>query len=102
MQKELDAEALPVSVQVAGVNEAGEERDNARICDERDLPWLQESRSHSVWGAWDVSYRDVIILNADNEVVTIYNLTSHSLAETHNYDELKDLLRQAAEVEAAR
>jgi hypothetical protein len=97
MQNELDGEGLPASVQIAGVNEAGREFGNAEICRGRNLPWLQESHTHSVWGEWNVAYRDVIILNADNEPVTIYNLTDHTLDDPRNYDTLKGLLRQAAE-----
>ena len=43
-----------------------------------------------------MTYRDVIILDAQNEIVSIYNLTTQNLGEQANYDALKDLLVQAA------
>lgn len=94
MQKELDAEGLPVSLRIAGVNQAGQEKDNAKACDGKDLPWLQDSPAVSAWTTWDVTYRDVIILNGDNEPETIYNLTHHDLGIAVYYEELKSLLRQ--------
>ena len=41
-------------------------------------------------------WRDLYILNADNEILAIYNLTSHNLSVPGNYNEIKDLLIAAA------
>jgi hypothetical protein len=102
MQKELGDEGLPAMVQILGVNEAGHESGNGAICNGRDLPWLQESGAHSVWTEWQVAYRDVIVLDAENEPTAIYNLTDHSLGDPNNYATLKSLLRQAAQDAATR
>jgi hypothetical protein len=45
-----------------------------------------------VWTRWDIEYRDVAILDADNVPVAIYNLTTHDLADPASYAELRDLL----------
>ena len=63
MQDELDAMDLPVDVQIIGVNQVGHESQNATMVEGRDLPWLQETADLNVWNLWDVTYRDVILLD---------------------------------------
>jgi hypothetical protein len=65
------------------------------MCSGRDLPWLQETEADDVWGDWGVTYRDVIILNAENIPVDVYNLTIHDLSVEANREELKQKLRAA-------
>ncbi len=98
MQKQLAAEGLPLAVQILGINPAGLESGNALVCAGRDLPWLQESTADSVsaWGAWGIVYRDVLILDPENEKVTAYNLTTHDLADSANFAALAGLIRDAA------
>ncbi len=67
------------------------------MCNGRSLPWLQETTGgDDVWGSWGVTYRDVVILDAENEVVGVYNLTEHGLASEANQEQLKQMLREAA------
>ena len=94
--QELDGESHSRPITILGVNQAGRESGNATVCNGRDLPWLQEGPGDDVWGAWDVVYRDVIILSPDNTVFAVYNLTANSLANEDHRDELKQLLRDAA------
>ena len=96
MQKELDAEGLAVPVQILGINAVGAESGNDVMCDGRDLPWLQDTAGEQVWQSWNVTYRDVVILNPQNERVAVYNLTTHDLATPANYDTLKSMLRDLA------
>lgn len=42
-----------------------------------------------------MTYRDVIILDADNVQVDVYNLSSHNLADANNRETLKAKLRAA-------
>ena len=97
MQKDIEAETWSTTVQIHGVNAAGLESGNAVTCQGRTTPWLQDTAAAQVYQKWEVTYRDVIIVNQDNEAVAAYNLTSHNLAVQANYDELKALLQQAAE-----
>ena len=60
------------------------------------LPWLDEGPMDQVWQAWNVSYRDVIILDDENRPVAVYNLTLHDLSNAANYAELKAILLNAA------
>jgi hypothetical protein len=79
-------------VRIAGINTLGGESGNALVCEGRDAPWLQDTVAESVWTRWDIEYRDVAILDADNVPVAIYNLTTHDLADPASYAELRDLL----------
>ena len=49
-----------------------------------------------MWGLWEVTYRDIWVLDADNELVGIFNLTGNSLGEAGNYETLRGLFEQAA------
>ncbi len=96
MQDELAAEELALDGQILGVNEAGAEGGVEAMCLGRDLPLLQDTSTAQVWGAWEVAYRDVVVLDAENRIITIYNLSEHDLGQPANYEALKAILRTAA------
>ncbi len=77
------------------MNQVGREAANETVCNGRDLPWLQETADQDVWGDWAVIYRDVIILDPQNEVFAVYNLTVNNLADADKRAELKALLLAA-------
>lgn len=60
-----------------------------------DLPILQDTAAVDAWGSWGVTYRDVVVLDANNEVVGVFNLTSNSLSDPANYAALKNMLTGA-------
>jgi hypothetical protein len=95
MQQEIDAQAPARDVRLLGVNSVGAEGGNPAMTDGRTLPWLQDVPAQDVWTLWDVTWRDVVILDEDNQVVGVYNLTDHDLSLPANYDELKAMLVQA-------
>jgi hypothetical protein len=97
MQAEIDAENWPVHAQILGVNEAGAESDNARMCEGRSLPWLQDTASVNAWGLWNVSLRDIVILDRHNVWFAVFD-GDLDLSRPVNYDALKSLLRQASQV----
>ena len=78
------------------MNKAGEEAENALMCQGRSLPWLQDTPAADVWNAWHVTWRDVVVLDADNKVVRVYNLTDYDLRSAANYAELRGILLGAA------
>ena len=96
MQQELDALDLPIDVQIIGINEAGYESGNNAMTDGRDLPWLQDTDEAQVWEGWDVTFRDVVLVDARNQEIARFNVTSNSLASDANYDALLELFVEAA------
>jgi hypothetical protein len=77
------------------VNQAGFEAQNDLMTAGRTLPWLQDRADVDVWLAWAVEYRDVIILDAQNRRVDVYNLTLHDLGDPANFAALKQKLLDA-------
>lgn len=84
---------------ILGVNADGEESGNAQVCVGRTLPWLQDTLSVNVWSKWHVAYRDVILLDEQNQRVAVYNLTEHNLARPAAYDSLKTLLIELSQAD---
>jgi len=102
MQQEL-RDAYPLlKIQFLGVNEQGQEPGNPSITTGRTLPWLQDvdandnSESDVWYDRWNVTYRDVVILDGGNAKVGVYNVTVHDLATPENYAALKEMLVDAA------
>ncbi len=77
------------------MNASGFEATNAGFVQGQTLPLLQDTTAANVWGLWAVTYRDVVILDAQNRKVGVYNLTEHDLSVEANRNALKQLLREA-------
>jgi hypothetical protein len=83
------------------VNHSGWEGGNTVFTAGRDLPWLQDEDADSdslsdTWTAWGVESRDVVVLDASNTQVGLYNLTTHDLDDPQNYNTLRQMLLDAA------
>lgn len=102
LQKELRDTYPALRIQFLGVNEQGQEAGNPSMTAGRVLPWLQDVDADSngksdVWyDSWNVTYRDVVILDGSNTKVGVYNVTVHDLATPENYAALRELLVDAA------
>ena len=97
MQKDLDTVATARPIHILGVNAIGEESQNALIVQGRTIPWLQDVSGQNVWASWHVTWRDVVVLDQDNQIVNVYNLTlPNDLADTTHYKELRAILLDAA------
>jgi hypothetical protein len=96
MQHDIDTVSTHVPVHFLGVNEIGQESGNDGMCQGRTIPWLQDLPLIDVWQSWHVTMRDVVVLNAHNDVIEIYNLTEHNLADPANYATLRTFLIEAA------
>jgi len=92
MQREILADNSTSRIRIAGNNQVGAESESSLMADGRDLPLVQDTYDAKTWVAWQVQYRDVVILDADNVQVAVYNLTDHPLDDPANYAELKALL----------
>lgn len=99
LEAELDTTASPVPVHILGINAAGEESGNDGLVAGRVIPWLQDTEQEDVWHSWQVTWRDVIILDRHNEVFAIYNLTTYNLAIPAHRDTLRAWLLRAAQKE---
>jgi len=97
MQNELADEEPGLGIQLLAINESGFDSGLGTMSALGDLPLLQDTGEESVWDDWDVTFRDVVILNSDNEQVGVFNLTVNNLADADNYEELKALLIATAE-----
>ncbi len=102
MQRELESDYPALDFQIVGINEIGHAVSNSAITEGRDLPWLQDEDANNnsvsdVWyDSWDVTYRDVVVLDEDNALVGAYNLTLNNLANPENYNTLRNLFLATA------
>jgi hypothetical protein len=62
----------------------------------RTLAWLQDNAAQAVWDSWQVTYRDLVILDRKNWRIGVFNLTEHNLAVPAEYATLKQKLLDAA------
>ena len=94
MQTELAAEGH--DVQLFAINEIGFSGMSGMAA-LGDIPVLQDTSEFFVWESWDVTFRDVVILDRANQKVGEFNLTTDSLSNPANYEALKALLIASAE-----
>jgi len=94
MQAELDAAGLPVTL--VGVNMIGSEPGVSGMAAGNSIALLQDTTAVDAEAAWSVTWRDLFILDEDNELVDVINLSSFNLDNQANYDVIHDLLVQTA------
>lgn len=97
MQAEFAADHPDLNIQILVVNEAGRESGNPRAASGRDIPLLQDVDidDESAWLNWEVTWRDVIVVDGNSEVVDIYNLSRNNLQNQDSYDELRQIIVDA-------
>src|SRR5262245_1482164 len=96
MAVELRATNPAINIEILGINRIGQEPFNDLITDGASLPWLQDTTEADVWNRWKVTWRDVRILDAQNRLVAVYNLTTYDLSVARNRETLKQLFLSAA------
>ena len=94
MQAELAADGY--AVQLFAINEIGF-GGVATMAERGDLPLLQDTAEQNAWSRWDVTYRDVVIVDRYNQQVGAFNLTENNLGVPANYAALKSILITSAE-----
>lgn len=77
------------------VNQAGLEAGNDGFVMGRTTPLLQDSAEVNAWGRWQVTYRDVVVLDAEGRRRGVFNLTANDLAVPANVATLERLLLDA-------
>ncbi|MCP4891328.1 MAG: hypothetical protein GY904_32630 [Planctomycetaceae bacterium] len=105
MQAELRNEFPEKPIQITAINEHGYESGNSLMSEGRTIPILQDvdadnNGSSDVWtDNWGVTYRDVKIVNPQNELVGTLNLTptsGYNLSDEATYDALKKIITDVA------
>lgn len=101
MQYDLDTNWSHLNIQILGINGVGYEGGNAWFTSAADIPWLQDAYTNGdsqsdVWTEWQVAYRDVIILDAENVPAGTFNLTTYSLGNGENYSTLRQIFISTA------
>jgi VCBS repeat-containing protein len=98
MQGELRQLFPTQQVDILAINEAGQQGGNDNTT--ADLPVVQDVNNDGIagsdtWVAWDATWRDVTILDANNVVTAVYNLTTNDLSQPAKYAELRQLFANA-------
>jgi hypothetical protein len=102
LQQDIDAAHPILEIDIVGINEVGHESANSLMTADRSRPWLQDvdangNQSSDVWNdLWNVTYREVVILDGSNTVVEAFNLTENNLANPDDYAALRTKLIDAA------
>ena len=101
MQTDLDTNYPALDINLLGVNSYDQQSGNTSATTGRDIPWLQDVDSNGngisdLWTSWEVTPRDVVILDGANQKVGTYNLTVYDLEVTANYNTLRQMLIDAA------
>ena len=99
MQKELKAASPDINIEIVGINIPNDAQDNPAAISGQTLAWLQDSldATQSAWTNWQVTWRDVRIIDPSNKLIAVYNLTEHDLLNPTNYLALKRTFLQAAQ-----
>ena len=82
-----------------GVNRRDQSGNNHLVTGTRSLPWVQDTIDADLWNSWDVTWRDVRIVNSQQELAGVYNLTSNNLGSPNNRASLKNMLLEKAVVQ---
>ncbi|MGC6507321.1 MAG: hypothetical protein ACON4U_02850 [Myxococcota bacterium] len=96
MQAELDASYPNLPVQILAVNGIGYSSGIASLSSIHTLPMVEDTNTDLIWSQWGAVYRDVMILDGNNELVDAFNLTSSSLNSSSNYNALMQLFIDTA------
>jgi len=97
MQGEILAANPASKIRIFAVNDVGQEAYPATAADpDHTIPILQDTAAVGAWGLWNVTYRDVVILDGEGMPLGVFNLTDNTLADPAAYDTLLDFLRLAA------
>ena len=97
IQAELDAQNPELGITLLGVNNVGATQGINSLSSSITLPLVQDTDSSNVWSSWDVTQRDVWILDGENMPYAVMNLSIYSLTTPSNFHSLKALLKGAAE-----
>ena len=105
MHEELREELQADTVEIVGVNEIGYDNYEYVTTVSSTLPWVQDVEEVNAWDLWEITYRDVVILDRENIYLSTYNLTDNPMWTTtlggapipnESYETLKNIFRHVA------
>ena len=88
MQDELKQSHPELDITLLSINKIAAEAGIQHFTESHNLPMVQDDATLQVWNSWQGSWRDVYILNENNELVMVYNLTQNNLGNSSNYNAL--------------
>ena len=102
LHDELESEYPALDFPILAINEEGLESGSSQISPDENLPWLQDVDQDAngisdLWyDSWNITFRDVVVLDENNSVVDIYNVTPNDLADPTNYNTFRLMLVETA------
>ena len=100
MQADLDANNPNLPIQIFAINGIGYSSGVGNLTNIHTLPMLEDTSFAQVWSQWGAVYRDVMILDGNNEVSSVFNLTTYNISDVQNpsgnYATLKQLFINTA------
>ena len=88
MQAQLENNHPNLDIEIFAINMIGTGAGAGSLSSNINLPMVQDSSTLGIWNDWGAAWRDVFILNENNELVMVYNLTQNNLGNTSNYNTL--------------
>ena len=93
-----------LEIQLLAVNEIGFSSGNSAASQTASpasgatgvCPFIDDNVVDDIWSTWQVTFRDVVILDQDNVIVGEFNLTQNNLSSAANRETLKAMLVAAA------
>ncbi len=83
-------------MQLLAVNGVGHGSGVAAMSALGTLPILSDTTQTDAWARWEVTYRDVVVLDRNNRRAGVLNLTENDLGRPEARAALADLLRAAS------
>lgn len=77
---------------LVSVNAAGFESGNAGFVAGTTMPVLQDTAAVDAWSRWQVTWRDVVVLDREGRRHAVFNLTQNDLSVEANFAALEALL----------
>ena len=106
MQAELQAEYPQYDIDILAINQIGNGSGTGptQVSQISPLPMVQDDASIDIWNIWHATspnpsssaWREVQILDKQNEIIHTFSLTTYNLSDPTNYTTLKQMFVDAA------
>ena len=96
MHAELESTYPNLDIEIFAINMPGAGSGTQSFTSDIYLPMVQDDNATGIWSDWGAAWRDVYILDQNNELVEIFNLTQNGLNNSSNYDSLMQIFIDTA------